>query len=143
MPKFGEQSKSRLREAHPDMQRLLEHVVREFDCTIIYTYRNEELQRRLYGQGRDEEGLIIDKKKVVTYCNWPDSKHNSLPSPAVDVVPWPTMWSDRELLTLFGGYVLGTASVLEIPIRWGGDWNKNFEVSDENFRDLGHFELIE
>jgi hypothetical protein len=31
---------------------------------------------------------------------------------------------------------------MEINVRWGGDWNKNFEVDDNMFDDFPHFELI-
>ena len=30
----------------------------------------------------------------------------------------------------------------DIKLRWGGDWNMNFEVDDNKFDDFPHFELI-
>jgi hypothetical protein len=30
-----------------------------------------------------------------------------------------------------------------INLRWGGDWNMNFEVDDNQFDDFPHFEIKE
>ena len=68
--------------------------------------------------------------------------HNSKPSRAVDCVPYPIDWTDRERFTLFAGFVLGVAARMGITLRWGGDWNMNFEVKDNRFDDFPHFELI-
>ena len=29
-----------------------------------------------------------------------------------------------------------------IPIRWGGDWNMDNDLFDNNFDDMGHIELL-
>lgn len=118
-------------------------VVKEFDCSIISGLRGEQEQNELFRQGLSQK-------------RWPNSKHNfcdsreTSESPeqtaislAVDAAPYPINWSDKELFVLFGGYVLATGTRLSHPIRWGGDWNRDFRVKDENFRDLGHFELME
>ena len=68
--------------------------------------------------------------------------HNASPSRAADVVPYPVDWDDRERFHLFAGFVLGIAQSMEINIRWGGDWNKNFDVDDNQFDDFPHFELL-
>jgi hypothetical protein len=57
------------------------------------------------------------------------------------VVPYPIDWDDRERFHLFSGFVLGIARSMGIKLRWGGDWNMNFEVDDNNFDDFPHFEL--
>lgn len=31
---------------------------------------------------------------------------------------------------------------LKVPIRWGGDWNRNGRSDDEKFYDGPHFELL-
>ena len=77
-----------------------------------------------------------------TRLKFPYGRHNANPSRAVDVVPYPIDWDDRERFHLFAGFVLGIAQSMEINIRWGGDWNKNFEVDDNNFDDFPHFELM-
>ena len=62
---------------------------------------------------------------------------------AVDVAPYPIAWDDRERQTLFAGYVLATAKALGVELRWGGDWDGDTEVRDNQFDDLVHFELVE
>jgi peptidoglycan L-alanyl-D-glutamate endopeptidase CwlK len=61
----------------------------------------------------------------------------------VDVVPYPIDWKDRERMTYFAGFVMGIASQMDLKIRWGGDWNMNTELKDNNFDDLPHFEIRE
>jgi len=68
--------------------------------------------------------------------------HNRYPSRAIDLAPWPLDWSDIRRFYYFGGFVVGVANKLDIPIRWGGDWDGDFEVKDQNFNDLVHFELL-
>ena len=129
MAEFSEVSWSRLESSHCQLKELFCEVVKEFDCTILCGYRDREEQNRLYGEGRSK-------------VKFPDSKHNQIPSWAVDAVPYPIDWQDRERITLFAGYVLGVAAKMYIPIQWGGDWNRDTEVKDNEFDDLPHFELI-
>ena len=80
-----------------------------------------------------------DRSKV----RWPNGKHNTVPSMAVDVTPYPVVWDDRERQTLFAGFVLATAKVMGLGLRWGGDWSMDFQVKDNRFDDLVHFELVD
>ena len=41
----------------------------------------------------------------------------------------------------FADYVRGIAEGMGIKIRWGSDWNGNFDLKDQNFYDLLHFEV--
>lgn len=61
-------------------------------------------------------------------------------SHAVDVRPYPFR-EDREHFIAFASFVRGAAAILEIPIRWGGDWDRDYELGDQTFFDLVHFEL--
>ena len=72
---------------------------------------------------------------------WPNSNHNTSPSRAVDVVPYPVDWSDRDRFHLFAGYVLATAQSLGYTLRWGGDWDSDTQTSDNQFDDFPHFEV--
>jgi peptidoglycan L-alanyl-D-glutamate endopeptidase CwlK len=42
---------------------------------------------------------------------------------------------------VLAGYVLGIAQAQSVALRWGGDWNGNWDYRDQRFHDLGHFEL--
>ena len=128
MAKFGKTSKKKLATCHEDLQKVFNEVIKHVDCSVIEGYRNEERQNRLFSE----------KKTKVRY---PNGRHNSNPSRAVDVVPYPIDWNDRERFHLFAGFVLGIAKSMGIVLRWGGDWNMNFEVDDNNFDDFPHFEL--
>lgn len=127
MPSFSELSLARLSTCHPDLQRLFGAVILKIDCTALDGYRSEALQNRAFDEG---------KSKV----RWPDGKHNKFPSDAVDVGPWPLDWNDWKSFYYFGGIVMATAWALGIDIRWGGDWNGNNDLKDQNFFDLVHFE---
>jgi peptidoglycan L-alanyl-D-glutamate endopeptidase CwlK len=129
MGKFSGLSKHRLDQCHEKLQDLFNKVVEEYDCTVICGFRTKEDQDEAFRSG---------KSKI----QWPDGKHNQQPSLAVDVVPFPIDWNDKNRFYHFGGYVLGIASSLGIKVRWGGDWNGNLDFKDQNFHDLPHFELI-
>ena len=128
MPSFGTRSKSNLDSAHKDLQTLFNEVIKHYDCSVICGYRNETDQNKAYHDGRSS-------------LKFPQSKHNSLPSRAVDVVPYPIDWKDTKRFYHFGGYVLGISTLLNITIRWGGDWDSDYIFSDQTFNDLVHFEL--
>lgn len=129
MPSFGSSSQNNLSQAHPDLQRLFNEVIKYFDCSVICGHRTKEKQDEAYNSG---------KSKV----QFPDSKHNSLPSMAVDVVPYPIDWEDTRRLYMFVGIVRGIAAQMGINIRCGADWDGDMEVKDQNFHDLPHFELV-
>ena len=128
MAKFGNKSKKNLSTCHEDLQKVFNEVIKYVDCSVLEGHRDERTQDRLFEEGK-------------TKVRYPMGRHNSSPSRAVDVVPYPIDWEDRERFHLFAGFVLGVARRMGITLRWGGDWNMNFEVDDNNFYDFPHFEL--
>jgi len=118
----------RLRTCDSWLQRLFERVVLQYDCSVLTGHRGEEAQH---------EAFLSGKSKL----DWPDGNHNSYPSRAIDVAPWPIDWENRKRFYHFAGYVLGVAEILAIPIRWGGDWDSDYDLDDQTFNDLVHFEL--
>jgi peptidoglycan L-alanyl-D-glutamate endopeptidase CwlK len=135
MPKFSQQSFSKLSTCHLDLQTLFYEVVRTFDCTVIEGHRNEEDQNIAYADGNSK-------------LQWPNGKHNSQPSNAVDVAPFPIDWQNTLRFYWFAGYVLGVASRLKEEnkishaIRWGGNWEGGTILNRQQLYDLVHFELI-
>jgi peptidoglycan L-alanyl-D-glutamate endopeptidase CwlK len=138
MPQYSAKSKEKLSMAHPDLQILFNKVIKYFDNTILCSVRTEREQNLAFEEGRS-------KKK------YPDSLHNSFPSLAVDVQPYPftgTEKQKRDKLISLGFYVKGMAKILKemdvllYDIRWGGDWNNNNDITDERWEDLFHFEII-
>ena len=128
MPRFGKTSREKLSTSHEDLQKVFNEVIKHVDCSVIEGHRGQERQDKL---------LLEGKTKV----QYPLGRHNASPSNAVDVVPYPVDWNDRERFHLFAGFVLGIARSMGIKLRWGGDWNMNFEVDDNKFDDFPHFEL--
>lgn len=130
MPRFGRHSLQVRATLDPRLQRLFDEVIKYFDCKLINGFRNAKRQHELFRAGKSMK-------------DWPESKHNEKPSMAVDTVPYPIGWGDRERMTYFAGQVMATARIRGIPLRWGGDWDNDTEVLDNIFDDLGHFELKE
>jgi peptidoglycan L-alanyl-D-glutamate endopeptidase CwlK len=128
MPKFSGRSRRRLDTCDEDLIFLFKEVVKYFDCTVLEGHRGKRLQNKYFKEGKSK-------------LKFPDGNHNKKPSTAIDVVPYPIDWDDRERMSYFAGYVKGIAMMLGIPIRWGGDWNSNNDLKDNNFDDLPHFEL--
>jgi peptidoglycan L-alanyl-D-glutamate endopeptidase CwlK len=138
MPDLSDKSSLILSTCHPDIVKIIRTVVRGHDLKVIYGHRTEQEQRALYAQGRTEPG------KIVTHKDWPNSKHNTSPSIAIDILPYPFKERDWKALSRFyylAGHMKMTAFLFDIPLIWGGDWNNNNDFEDEQFRDFMHFEL--
>ena len=128
MPKFGKKSKENLSTTHEKLQKVFNEVIKTVDCSVLEGHRSEARQNALYKEGK-------------TKVKYPKGRHNSSPSNAVDVVPYPVDWDDRERFHLFAGFVMGTAKAMGITLRWGGDWDTDWQVNDNRFDDFPHFEL--
>jgi len=128
MPAFSQTSKDRLATCDERLQKVFNEVIKYFDCTIIQGHRGQVEQDAAFAAGKSQ-------------LKWPNGNHNKLPSKAVDVMPFPIDWTDRERMTLFAGFVMGIATGMGIDIRWGGDWNQDDKVKDNSFDDLPHFEV--
>ena len=121
MPNFSSTSKERLATCHQDLQTLFNEVIKEFDCTILCGFRNQEDQDAAFNQGRSK-------------LKWPHGKHNLSPSFAVDACPFPApeVWS-VETFKEFADKVKEVAKRLQIDITYGGDW--------ADFPDEDHYQL--
>lgn len=122
MPGFSLKSLERLAQCDFRLQQLFQDVIQHQNCAILVGHRCEADQNKACTEGKSE--LV-----------WPNSKHNSQPSLAVDAAPYPIDWENIESFKLFGMFVKLRAKALNIPIRWGGDF--------KSFKDYDHFELIE
>ena len=133
MPKFSNKSNLQLDTCHPLLQRLFRAVVKEDDCAILEGHRPRRRQNLLFKQGKSK-------------LKYPKGKHNSMPSMAVDVAPWLKKkgipWKTTSQWYYFAGKVKAKADELDIQIRWGGDWNRDGNVTDQKFNDLAHWELV-
>ena len=128
MPSFGSISDANLSSCDERLQRLFREVVKHFDCSVLEGYRSNARQAQ----------LLIEKRTTVGPGK---STHNHLPSRGVDVVPYPIDWNDRERFYLFAGFVKGVASQMGIKVRYGGDWDSDYDLKDQTFNDLPHWEV--
>jgi len=131
---FSEKSRQRLSTCDQELQELFLGIdALGFECTIIEGHRGQKDQDRYYAKGRSK-------------VKWPDGKHNQIPSKAVDVAPYvhgALSWNKNHCI-YFAGVVMGVAKIIETKIRWGGNWDRDDEViTDQEFQDLVHFELVE
>lgn len=137
MNKWSKISARRLNTCHEDLQTLFNIVLQVHDCTIMDGHRNKK---------RQNQAFYIGNSKL----KWPKSKHNKTPSLAVDVVPYINGEStyNREQILYFAGLVLGIANrlyiegIMQHPIRWGGDWDRDNDFKEHKFFDGAHFELV-
>ena len=132
---YSTRSLGRLETCHRDLIVLFHKVVLAWDNTILFGHRKEEEQELAFEEGRSTK-------------HWPDSKHNKFPSLAVDAAPWhsdeipPLNWGNLERWRAFGGFVMGVVYQMGIKLRWGGDWDGDWNFKDQRLVDMPHFELI-
>lgn len=126
-------SKERLSSCSEPLRELVEVVSRYYPIMVVEGHRPKERQDEAFDKG-------FSKVK------WPDSKHNSYPSLAVDIAPLidgKIDWNNKKQWYHMVGFVEGVAAMLGIKVRSGADWDMDRNVSDQSFIDLPHFELVE
>lgn len=132
--KFGRYSREKLNTVHPDLVYVAENALGTgiIDFSIIEGHRKKAEQDRYY---------TLEKSKV----KWPNGKHNTIPSRAVDIVPYVNGKASYKKVhcCVLAGIILACASHAGIVVRWGGNWDMDGEpITDQDFQDLAHFELV-
>jgi|5B_taG_2_1085324.scaffolds.fasta_scaffold02054_6 hypothetical protein len=125
--KYGKTSAARLATCHPEIQRLFNSLIKDYDVSVICGHRTEAEQDAAVNSGNSK-------------TMYPNSKHNSLPSLGIDAALYPIDWNDVGRHYMFVGIVRERARQLGIPIRCGADWDSDFATNDQTFNDLVHFE---
>lgn len=140
MNKWGKKSLANYRMLHSDLKLLCDEVLKIHDCSIFQSYRDKETQNKYYANGTSK-------------VKWPDSKHNTTPSDAVDLAPYvPGQDSyDMEHVLHFAGIVQAIAAklyqegLMSRRLIWGGSWrvktDAQFAFDQNRFFDGIHFEL--
>ena len=130
MPSFGTSSQEHLDTCHKDLQAICNLVIEHYDFTVMEGHRSGKRQNELFRQGKSK-------------LQAGESKHNSDPSRAVDIAPYPINWDDHSRFYLLAGFMFQAAAQLDVNLRWGGDWDGDWEHDDQSFMDLVHFELLD
>lgn len=118
---FGPKSLERLSECHPDLQRICNELIKEMNVTVLCGHRNQADQEAAVESGMSRE-------------HWPHSRHNSMPSRAVDLAPYPLDWHNIAAFVDMCDRIKRIAQELNIPIRQGRDFS---------FLDYPHTELAD
>jgi hypothetical protein len=147
--------------ATPALQEAWAHVQAHWDVrwggevrpVLVEVHRSAAVQRAYYAQGRQNLSLVNNLRKaaglapigaeenrnVVTYRRPGRSKHEKMPSEAIDIlimkgriiVNDPAWY--RRLADMMRSY--------NHAIIWGGDWDGDQRSDDERFVDMPHFEI--
>lgn len=133
--RFGTISEYNLSSCSPSLQRLMREAIRRapkwLDFAITCGHRNRADQEKAFRDGASKK-------------HWPDSKHNSIPSLAVDVRPASPFnaedWNDKLRFARLIGFIECVAIDLGIPIRVGLDFSGDGRTIDETFVDIPHIE---
>lgn len=160
MPSFGKESLVKLEKAHPDLKKICQEAIKYFDFSVRDTHRTVEEQFALYTKGRafvDGSWVLVNPSIMATRCDGKInvSTHNSLPSTAMDLYPYPYPEKspldeslEKNRFFYLAGIIMTVANKLYISknikhkLRWGGDFNSNLKFGDSSFIDCPHFELI-
>jgi peptidoglycan L-alanyl-D-glutamate endopeptidase CwlK len=134
MPKFSKKSKEALATCDERLQKVLNFAIKYYDFSVLEGHRSKEKQNEYFYQGKSK-------------LKFPNSKHNSLPSKAVDIAPWQKGigidWQDKDRFTILANRIIGIALAMGIELRWGGDFNNNMSTKDSTFFDGPHLEIVE
>jgi peptidoglycan L-alanyl-D-glutamate endopeptidase CwlK len=127
MPKFSKKSLERLSTCNHLLQYVANKAIKEMDFVVVCGHRGKKEQDEAYMKG-------FSKLK------FPESKHNKLPSLAMDLAPCKVVngkttidWTDIKAFQDLAKIIKRIADDQFIPIEWGGDW--------KGFKDMPHFQL--
>jgi len=135
--KLGSKSRKNLQGVHPDLVKVVERAIEitPVDFTVFEGVRTLNRQRQLVAKG-------LSKTMNSRHIPGADGL-----AKAVDLVPLvdgKVTWENKHIRSHYipmAKAVLQAADELNVPIRWGGDWDQDGTWTDEKFFDGPHFEL--
>lgn len=130
MPQFSKLSEQRLQTCDPRLQAILREAIKYTDFTVLCGHRDQD----------DQDDAV---RRGMSKTAWPHSKHNAMPSKAVDVAPYPIDWKDTHRFVRLMGLIECIAKQQSVPVRFGFDWDRDGFTIDEKFLDFPHVELVE
>lgn len=123
MPTLGKRSQKHRDSCVDELADVLDDAINNYDFSVIWGHRGEKAQNKAFNEGNSK-------------ARWPMSKHNTKPSKAFDVVPYPLGFkaSDEEFY-IMALHIFAAAVRQGVKIKWGGHF--------KSIRDLAHFEIID
>lgn len=114
---LGAKSKAKLATCHPDLIRLIEAVAKGVDegdlayagitdIVVLDGHRGKERQDKAVADGASK-------------TPWPRSKHNRMPSDAVDIAVYPVEWTEpayARAMEVLHAYTSGVAHAMGIDL---------------------------
>lgn len=144
MPAFSSTSQERLNTCHKDIQAILNELIKIYDFSVIEGHRSLQTQQQYFKDGKSKNDGI-DKP----------SKHQSMPSMAVDILPVAkdtNAFSGKTLDNARFYFMMGAVQAITNRlllegkithnVRFGLDWDGDKVFDDQSFHDLPHFELV-
>ncbi len=135
MPKFGKLSLERLATCDERIQKVMNEAIKHYDFTVLYGYRTPAEQFELFKQGRTlvgKEWKVTGKTVTQLDGKTKMSNHNSNPSKAIDIAPFPIDWNNIQRFLDMAKVVKEAAKTVGVEITYGGDWK---------MKDYPHFEV--
>lgn len=132
-------SRARLDGVHPDLKRVVERAIlkSEQDFSVLEGVRTPARQKQLYAQGRTKPGPKVTWTLNSRHFINPDTGYGH----AVDLAPFPIDWFDPAKFDAIARAMFDAAEALNIPIRWGADWDRDGRPRERGESDSPHFEL--
>jgi peptidoglycan L-alanyl-D-glutamate endopeptidase CwlK len=155
---FGNRSLKQYNTLHPDLQTILDWGIKycRVDFSLHEGHRPPEKQFEYFKRGRkkvDGQWVVENSKATITNVDGFNikGKHNYSPSLAIDVTAYvpnkPQLAWDSIHLTYIGASLIMISEllyeqgVIQHILRWGGNWDRDGDLSDNRLYDRPHLEL--
>lgn len=137
---FGSRSLRNLEGVHPDLIKVLERALQisEHDFFVNEGVRTPERQKELYAQGRTKPGPKVTWTLISNHFKNAKTGFGH----AVDIYKFP--FDNKQPASVsksIAKAMMIAADELDIPIRWGGDWDMDGNYFERGESDSPHFEL--
>ena len=135
MADFGTKSQAVLSTLDYELQCVMNEAIKSdyFDFSLVDGYRSGERQDEAFASGASKAKAGESAHNCVDEDGKPHSK-------GVDIIPWPSGYTDGQAMLLLAGHILSTAERMGIDLTCGCDWDRDGMVIDTNFKDFWHFE---
>lgn len=133
-------SKERLKSVNATLGLLVIEARKIVPFRVLEGHRGKEAQDKAFMEGK-------------TKLQWPNGKHNRLPSDAVDLAPLyfegsvvKIDWSDLIAFGRIMGVIQAISHQMKVRLRFGLDWDGDFRSvnrdPNESFLDAPHVEIV-
>lgn len=137
---LSERSLKNLRGVHPNLIKVVKRAIEisKIDFFVNEGVRTPERQKELYAQGRTKPGAKVTWTLTSNHFVNPKTTFGH----AVDIYAAP--YNPNQTIAtskLIATAMLTAAHELDIPLRWGADWDRDGVFYEKGEGDSPHFEL--